>query len=77
MVQTQADHQAKVRPIILGLMRGPRERHGPMVIGERPGRLVPVARPLVVRTMIGKKVHDEVQVNAPRGILTLKITKVS
>ena len=31
----------------------------------------------VGRALIGKKVHDEVQVNAPRGILTLKITKVS
>lgn len=31
----------------------------------------------VGRALIGKKLNDEVQVNAPRGIVTLKITKVS
>ena len=31
----------------------------------------------VGRALIGKKVNDEVQVNAPRGLVTLKITKVS
>lgn len=31
----------------------------------------------VGRALIGKKVNDEVQVNAPKGIITLKITKIS
>jgi transcription elongation factor GreA len=31
----------------------------------------------VGRALIGKKVNEEVQVNAPRGLLTLKITKIS
>jgi transcription elongation factor GreA len=31
----------------------------------------------VGRAIIGKKLHDEVQVNAPRGITTYKITKIS
>jgi len=31
----------------------------------------------VGRALIGKRVHDEVQVSVPRGIITLKITKVS
>jgi transcription elongation factor GreA len=31
----------------------------------------------VGRALIGKRVHDEVQVNAPRGIVTYKITKIS
>jgi transcription elongation factor GreA len=30
----------------------------------------------VGRALMGKKVNDEVQVNAPKGIVTLKITKV-
>ena len=31
----------------------------------------------VGRALIGKRLHDEVQVNAPRGIVTYKITKIS
>jgi transcription elongation factor GreA len=31
----------------------------------------------VGRALMGKKLHDEVQVNAPRGITTYKITKIS
>ncbi len=31
----------------------------------------------VGRALIGKRVNDEVQVNVPRGIITLKITKIS
>jgi transcription elongation factor GreA len=31
----------------------------------------------VGRALIGKKLHDEVQISAPRGILTMKITKIS
>jgi len=31
----------------------------------------------VGRALIGKRVHDEVQVSAPRGIITYKITKIS
>lgn len=31
----------------------------------------------VGRALIGKKVNDEVQVNAPKGVITLKITKIS
>jgi transcription elongation factor GreA len=31
----------------------------------------------VGRALIGKKLNDEVQVNAPRGIVTYKITKIS
>jgi transcription elongation factor GreA len=30
----------------------------------------------VGRALLGKKLHDEVQVNAPKGIVTYKITKV-
>ena len=30
----------------------------------------------VGRALMGKKLHDEVQVNAPKGIVTYKITKV-
>jgi transcription elongation factor GreA len=30
----------------------------------------------VGRALIGKKLHDEVQVNAPRGVVTYKITKI-
>ncbi len=31
----------------------------------------------VGRALIGKKLNDEVQVSAPRGVLTMKITKIS
>lgn len=31
----------------------------------------------VGRALIGKKLNDEVQVSAPKGILTMKITKIS
>lgn len=31
----------------------------------------------VGRALIGKRLHDEVQVSVPRGIITLKITKIS
>lgn len=31
----------------------------------------------VGRALIGKKLNDEVQVNAPRGVITYKITKIS
>jgi transcription elongation factor GreA len=31
----------------------------------------------VGRALIGKKLNDEVQVNAPRGLITMKITKIS
>ena len=31
----------------------------------------------VGRALIGKKLHDEVKVNAPKGIVTLKVVKVS
>jgi transcription elongation factor GreA len=31
----------------------------------------------VGRALIGKKLNDEVQVNVPKGIVTLKITKIS
>ena len=31
----------------------------------------------VGRALLGKKVHEEVQVNAPKGVVTLKIMKVS
>jgi transcription elongation factor GreA len=31
----------------------------------------------VGRALIGKKLHDEVKVNVPKGIVTLKVTKVS
>jgi transcription elongation factor GreA len=31
----------------------------------------------VGRALMGKKLNDEVQVNAPKGILTMKITKIS
>ena len=31
----------------------------------------------VGRALIGKKVNEEVQVNAPKGVVTLKITKIS
>jgi transcription elongation factor GreA len=31
----------------------------------------------VGRALIGKKLNDEVQVNAPKGIVTMKITKIS
>jgi transcription elongation factor GreA len=31
----------------------------------------------VGRALIGKKLHDEVKVNVPKGIVTLKVVKVS
>ena len=31
----------------------------------------------VGRALLGKKLNDEVQVNAPKGIVTMKITKIS
>jgi transcription elongation factor GreA len=31
----------------------------------------------VGRALIGKKLNDEVQVSAPRGIISMKITKIS
>ena len=31
----------------------------------------------VGRALLGKKLNDEVQVNAPKGIVTYKITKIS
>lgn len=31
----------------------------------------------VGRALIGKKLHDEVQVSVPRGVITMKITKIS
>ena len=31
----------------------------------------------VGRALLGKKLNDEVQVNAPKGIVTIKITKIS
>jgi len=48
---------------------------GPAEADPRDGRISNESP--VGRALIGKRVNDEVQVNAPRGLVTLKITKIS
>jgi transcription elongation factor GreA len=48
---------------------------GPAEADPRDGRISNESP--VGRALIGKKMNDEVQVNAPKGIITLKVVKVS
>jgi transcription elongation factor GreA len=48
---------------------------GPAEAEPRDGRISNESP--VGRALIGKRVNDEVQVNVPKGIVTLKITKIS
>jgi len=47
---------------------------GPAEADPREGRISHESP--VGRALLGKKVNDEVKVNAPKGIMTLKITKI-
>jgi transcription elongation factor GreA len=48
---------------------------GPAEADPRDGRISNESP--VGRALMGKKLHDEVQVNAPAGLVTMKITKIS
>jgi transcription elongation factor GreA len=48
---------------------------GPAEADPRDGRISNESP--VGRALIGKRVNDEVQVNVPKGLVTLKITKIS
>ncbi len=48
---------------------------GPAEADPREGRISHESP--IGRALLGKKVHEEVQVNVPKGLITLKIMKVS
>lgn len=48
---------------------------GPVEADPREGKISNESP--VGRALMGKKLNDEVQVNVPRGIVTMKITKIS